>query len=207
MKRIRLNPLDGFAILCALFLELCGTYAFQSFLRLETLIIDRVDPSRVVAGEETPLSLVGNGFDDRTTVQFGQLAPVRGRLFDRGRLEVSLPSDLPPGVTRLSVLNGHGRLVIKQGLLEVLWRPVVTAIFLEETGPGRSALVIKGNYFEEGCAVTAGGDPLPFVRKEPRRLEALRTLTFKELQRGPIVLKNPGGLTARLEGSLEDWIR
>ena len=135
-------------------------YLYGSVFGKWRMTIVSVSPSHVTAGIERQLTILGYGFDPKSTVQLGQHPPLEPKFvsfINESRLVVDIPIDLEPGWHHVYVRNGRGRLVVQEEAFQIIWVPEMTRVVLTKFEGGTQVILdIFGRYFEERCEVRLG---------------------------------------------------
>lgn len=149
--------LVDFASAILLLFCLFGLLAFGiRFATQPILTLSHVEPPSIVAGKVKSVTIVGTGFDEQTTVRLEGFPFKTVRLLDNTRMILSIPPDSWPGIHRLVVRDGRGRLLPLEGGLEVLWQPEIDHVTLQLPAHEDATLHVFGRYFLEGGSMMLG---------------------------------------------------
>ena len=206
----KMNLVD--LVLALFFLLLFGSILIfgTRMMGYQQLAVYAIQPLRVRVGTDRFLTITGTGFSQACTVQMEQLTlPLRAIFVNEARLDVEIPSDVPPGQKTLFVRNNRGRLVFDGNhAFEAIWVPQVTHIEPRVVYEGER-LNIFGQYFVSGCKVFVEGIEVPtVVYMDSGHLQ----VRLSGMQRFPLgvcslAVENPKEGRVVLENAIEPLLR
>ncbi len=183
-----------------------GYYASGSVRGRFLLSIESVQPTTITAGAATRLTIMGNSFDDRSTIQVGELPPQQASFINDARLDLAkIPPQIGPGWQPICVTNSRGRFIRRLDAIFVIWQPEIVSVVPRIIPAGApSRLMITGRYFETGCTVALGPmRPEHFVHVDSTQIQVV-ILPARDM-RGMMDLEfaNPDGARTVLQKAVE----
>ncbi len=99
-----------------------------------TLAISSITPNNVAAGNETVVTIEGNGFQSNTTVELldasNNVVPSNSVIVSSTQIRLTIPSTTPSGTYTLRLSNGDGQVITRPGAITIGDTKVYLALIL-----------------------------------------------------------------------------
>jgi len=186
-------------------LSLLGIWQFGGMIvRHRNLIIYRVLPNPVVAGDRKPVTVLGTGFSNGCTIRLGHLPEETARFVNEAVLETGAPDSLEPGSYSVRVRDPLGRFAELRDGIPIRWDPRIERLEPRRTYPGEQ-VEIHGRYFDTHAGVRLGDIPLRPLERESWNRLPMKIAADQPIHPGiyDVTVSNPNGGSQTLRRAIE----